>query len=98
MSRMIYDCTDKDLLYRTSNHTALGMDGHIHTQINKSCSLDMNNGTMHFTPSWRTLRGQRRSYTKAKYRPPKDAFEVKVELITYAVIIVGLIVFYLWVS
>lgn len=27
MSRMIYDCTDKDLLYRTSNHTALGMDG-----------------------------------------------------------------------
>ena len=98
MSRMIYDCTDKDLLYKTSNHTALGMDGHIHMQVNKSCSIDMNNGTMHFTPSWRTMTGQRRSYARRRYRHPRDAFEAKVELITYAVLIVGIIIFFIWVS
>ena len=60
MSRMIYDCTDKDLLYKTSNHTALGMDGHIHMQVNKSCSIDMNNGMMH--QFWRIVQGGHHRY------------------------------------
>ncbi len=99
MSRMIYDCTDKDLLYKTSNHTALGMDGHIHMQVNKTCSIDMNNGTMHFTPSLRTMRARpRRSYSRARYTTPRDAFEAKVQLITWVVCIFGIIIFYLWVS
>ena len=41
---------------------------------------------------------QERSTQQNSYEPHKDALEVKVMLITYAVIIIGLIIFFIWVS
>ena len=35
---------------------------------------------------------------QTQYRAPRNAFEAKVMLITYAVIIIGLIIFFIWVS
>ena len=41
---------------------------------------------------------QKRLTRQNSYEPPKDVFEAKVMLITYAVIIIGLIIFFIWVG
>lgn len=40
----------------------------------------------------------RRLSRQSQYRAPRSALEAKVMLITYAVIIIGLIIFFIWVS
>lgn len=40
----------------------------------------------------------RRLSRQTQYRAPRNAFEVKVMLISYAVIIIGLIILFIWVS
>ena len=41
---------------------------------------------------------RRRLSRQSRFEGPKNAFEAKVMLITWAVCIIGLIVFYLWVG
>ena len=40
----------------------------------------------------------RRLSRQSQYRAPRNALEAKAILITYAVIIIGLIIFFIWVS
>ena len=41
---------------------------------------------------------RRRLSRQSQNRAPRNAFEAKVMLITYAVCIIGLIIFFIWVS
>lgn len=52
MFRSMFDFEDGDMIFQTSDNTAMDMDGHMMTRMSDNMAMDLDTGELHMISSW----------------------------------------------
>lgn len=52
MFRSIFDFEDGDMIFQTSDNTAMDIIGHLMTRMSDNMAMDLDTGELHMISSW----------------------------------------------
>lgn len=53
MFRNIFDYNEGNMIFQTSDNTAMDMDGHLLSRMSDNMAMDLETGELHLTSSWK---------------------------------------------
>ncbi|MBR3814970.1 MAG: hypothetical protein IKK38_14005 [Spirochaetaceae bacterium] len=61
---MIFDFSKGGSIMPMNDNMGMDNDGNLHMRVGDNCSMDMNNGELHFTSSWGKQKSSHSSFSR----------------------------------